>query len=149
MTIFECETYANCVAISPDGNTIVAGHEDGNIFIWKIKVINYDTLDTAPPDISDWLVSNDSSGNVTVQLVASDNTGVARVKIEYVANSESYDRETWLGWQGGEIWSGTLDDTFSNNDQVYLRAWTQDQSPQSNIKTEYYPSNPHIVSTVR
>jgi WD40 repeat protein len=149
MTFFEYETYANCVAISPDGNTIIAGHEDGSIFIWEIKVINYDTQDTAPPDISDWLVSNDSSGNVTVQLVASDNTGVARVKIEYVANSESYHRGTWLDWQGGETWSGTLDDKFSNNDQVYLRAWTQDQSPQSNITTEYYSSNPYMVSTVR
>ncbi len=146
MSLCQCEHAENSVAISPDGNTIIAGHSDGSIFIWEKKVINYDTQD---PDMSDWLVSNDSMGNVTVQLTASDNTGVARVKIEYGPHSESYDRETWMDWQGGETWSGTLGDTFRNNDQVYLRAWAQDQSPRANISTEYYSSNPYMVLTVR
>jgi eukaryotic-like serine/threonine-protein kinase len=149
MTLCQCELEESSIAISPDGDTIVASHEDGSIFLWEIKDINYATQDIKGPEISDWLVSNDCNGNVTVQLVASDNTGVARVKIEYGTHSESYDRETWLGYRGGASWSSTLDATFRNHDQVYLRAWAQDQSPRSNITTEYYSSNPYLVSTDR
>ena len=149
MSLCQCDLLESSIAIFPDGNTLVAGHEDGSIFLWETKDINYATQDTAPPEISDWSVSNDSHGKVTVQLAVFDNSVVARVKIEYGTHSESYDRETWLGYRGGETWSGTLDATFRNHDPVYFRAWAQDRSPRANITTEYYSSNPYRISTVR
>ena len=105
--------------------------------------------DTQDPAISNWLVSHDGSGQVTAQLVASDDTGVKRIRLEYSANSTSYSNTNdWMDWQEGETWRKTLSQDFNDEDQVYIRVWAEDQSAYENDTTAYYPSNPYTVQFI-
>jgi O-glycosyl hydrolase len=101
--------------------------------------------DTTEPTISNWSITNDDSGKVTVQLTASDDTGVKRVRLDYSVGNSSYDRSDWLDWQGGETWEKTLVDTFYHGEQIYMQAWAEDKSANANDITSAYPSNPYLV----
>ncbi len=131
--------------------------EDGT-WKWKVHTIDvagndewstFETIiigDGNGPVISGWIVTDDGSGNVTIQLDASDESGVNNIDIEYSIGSPIYDRTHWLNYVSGTTWQNTLPDTFSNGDQVYIKAIAYDGSPSSNSTEQAYPSNPHSVA---
>lgn len=117
-------------------------YNDMKMYSDNFNVINEDTTS---PTFESWGVSNDTNGQVTVELKISDNIGVNRVKLEYSVDLETYSEVDWMDWQGGETWRKTLSQSFHGGDQIYIRAWAEDKSANANSITQYYPSNAHKV----
>ncbi len=134
--------YLKATATDPDAHITTVGYPDNPYFIAR---------DTTSPVISDWKITlNPKNGKMTVQVMASDASGVERVGLSYRLGEEERGLTRPMTFAGGnsKTWTTTLPDPFINGQQVYLRSTSEDINSPANTGFTDYPANPFVVSNV-